>query len=74
MMGVMLVSISQITSTGSTVIFTGNIYKIYTKNQKVIGEIQVKEGLYRVYMSNSMIEAYATNTEETMLIYELHHV
>ena len=42
-MGVTLVSISQIASAGSTVIFTGNTCRIYDKERKVIGTIQMKK-------------------------------
>ena len=41
-MGVTLVSISRIAGAGSTVVFTGNVCRIYTKNKEVIGEIKVE--------------------------------
>ena len=71
-MGVTLVSISSIASTGSTVIFTKDICQIFNKERKMIGEIKVKGGLYRVFSSSFKDEAHATNTQNSLSIYELH--
>ena len=71
-MGVTLVSISRIAGAGSTVVFTGNVCKIYSRNKKVIGEIKVKGGLYRVHMSSSKAQAYGVTTKEALSINELH--
>jgi len=71
-MGVTLISISRITSAGSTVVFTGNICKVYNKNKEVVGEIKVKGGLYRVYTSCSKDGAHAASNTEILSINELH--
>ena len=72
-MGITLVSISKVTASGSTVVFTGNVCRIYTKDREVIGEIKVKHGLYRVYTSGSSDKAYAIdNPPETLSVDELH--
>jgi hypothetical protein len=71
-MGITLISISRIAGAGATVVFTGNVCRIYTKDREVIGEIKVKGGLYRVFMSGSKVGAYAADTKETLSINELH--
>ena len=71
-MGITLVSISRIAGAGSTVVFTGNICRIYTKNREVVGEIKVKGGLYRVFGSDSKTVAHAASVKEPMSINELH--
>ena len=71
-MGITLVSISRIAGAGSTVVFTGNVCRIYTKNREIIGEIKVKGGLYRVFMSGSKVGAYAADTNQVLSINELH--
>jgi hypothetical protein len=70
-MGITLVSISRIAGTGATVVFTGNVCRIYSKDREVIGEIKVKGGLYRVFMSGTKVGAFAADVKE-MLINELH--
>ena len=72
-MGITLVSISWIANAGSTVIFSGNICKIYDKNKQVIGKIKGKGGLYHVYSSNQANQAQVADAKETVLINELHH-
>ena len=72
-MGITLVSISQITNAGLTVVFSRDICKIYDKNGKVIGEIEGKGGLYHVYSSNQVSRAHVADTKETVSIDELHH-
>ena len=73
-MGITLVSISKVTAAGSTVVFTGNVCRIYTKDREVIGEIKVKNGLYRVYTSGSTsASAHAmVDPPETLSVDELH--
>jgi Reverse transcriptase (RNA-dependent DNA polymerase)/gag-polypeptide of LTR copia-type len=74
-MGITLVSISRIAGAGSTVVFTGNVCRIYTKDREVIGEIKVKSGLYRVYTSGSKASAYAAETApDTLSVDELHRL
>jgi hypothetical protein len=71
-MGVTLVSISRIAGAGSTVVFTGNVCRIYTKNRDIIGEIKVRGGLYRVYMSGSKASAHVAAANEVLSINDLH--
>jgi transposase InsO family protein len=70
-MGITLVSISRIAGTGATIVFTGNVCRIYSKDREVIGEIKVKGGLYRVFMSGTKVGAFAADVKE-MSINELH--
>ena len=72
MMGVTLVSISRIAEAGSMVVFSGNLCRIFNKERKIISEIKVKGGLYRVFKPNSGIGAYSTSTKEILSINELH--
>ena len=72
-MGITLVSISKIASSGSTVVFTGNACRIYSKDREIVGEIKVKGGLYRVYTSRHKASAYATeDAPQTLSVDELH--
>jgi hypothetical protein len=71
-MGVTLVSISRIASAGSTVVFTGNTCQIYDKERKVIGIIQEKSGLYRVFSTRPLEGEYAGKARVEVSIDELH--
>ena len=72
-MGITLVSISRIAKAGSTVVFTGSVCRIYSRDRDVIGEIRVKGGLYRVLTSGSKATAYTTHVDEEVLsLDELH--
>ena len=72
-MGITLVSISQIARAGSTIVFTGSICRIYSKEREVIGEIRVRGGLYRVLASGTKASAYTTHEdEESLSLDELH--
>ena len=72
-MGITLVSISKIAAAGSTVVFTGNVCRIYTKDREVVGEIKVNNGLYRVYTSGSSASAYTIdNPPDILSVDELH--
>ena len=71
-MGITLVSISWIAGAGSTAVFSGDFCRIYTKQREVIGEIKVKSGLYRVFMSGSKVGAHAADTNKLLSINELH--
>ena len=71
-MGVTLVSISRIAGTGSTVVFSGSLCRIYNKNRALVGEIKVKGGLYRVFTPNSGVGAYSFSTRQALSINELH--
>ena len=71
-MGITLVSISCIAAAGSTVMFTGNICKIYNKERIVVGVIKVKGGLYRVYTSSSKAGAHVFSAKEALSSDKLH--
>ena len=71
-MGITLVSINRIAGAGSTVVFTRNVCRIYSKNCEVIGEIKVRGGLYRVYMSGSKASAHSANANKPLSIDKLH--
>lgn len=47
-MGLTLVSIGKITNAGYKVIFRGQTCKIYDSKDKVIGQVNVRNGLYQV--------------------------
>ena len=69
-MGTTLVSISRIAGAGSTVVFTANVCRIYSKDRKVIGEIKVKGGLYRGLTKGTSwttAYAYSTNPDDEVL-------
>jgi hypothetical protein len=71
-MGVTLVSISRITATGSTVVFSGHFCRIYNAKKERVGEVRQSGGLYRVYKSSSEEEANSAGTNEMLSIDELH--
>ena len=52
--------------------FTGNVCRIYTKNRDIVGEIKVKGGLYRVYMSGTKEGALAADATKVLSINDLH--
>jgi GAG-pre-integrase domain len=72
-MGVTLVSISCIASTGSTVVFTGTTCQILNNERKVIGTIQMKSGLYQVFSTRLLEGEYAGKARVEVSIDELHH-
>ena len=65
-------SISKITSAGSTVIFTRDFCRIFGKNRVMLGKIKVKGGLYRVYSSTSEVQGYSAEEKEPLTIDEFH--
>ena len=71
-MGVTLVSISCIAAAGSTVVFTGNTCQIFNNERKVIGIIQMKSGLYRVFSTRPLEGEYAGKARVVVSIDELH--
>jgi hypothetical protein len=71
-MGVTLVSISRITNSGSTVVFSGDFCRIYNMGKTLIGEIKVKGGLYRVYYPRNGAEGYSALANEMLTLDELH--
>lgn len=71
-MGITLVSISCVAAAGATVVFIGNVCKIYNKERDMVGVIKVKGGLYRVYISSSEAGAHAVGVKEALSIDKLH--
>ena len=72
-MGITLVSISRIAKAGSTVVFTGSICCIYSKERAIIGEIKVRGGLYRVLTSGTKARVYTAHEEDkTLSLDKLH--
>src|SRR5271168_753274 len=71
-MGVTLVSISCIALAGSTVIFNSNTCRIYDKGRDVIGIIQLKSGLYRVFSTCPLEGEYAGKARVEVSIDEFH--
>src|SRR6202522_3225275 len=71
-MGVTLVSISCIALAGSTVLFNSNTCRIYDKGRDVIGIIQLKNGLYRVFSTRPLEGEYAGKARVEVSIDEFH--
>jgi hypothetical protein len=65
--GVTIVSISRITAAGHKAIFDGPLLKIYNSSKKLLGEVPVNQGLYRVEHNESAYSAV-----ETVTVDELH--
>jgi hypothetical protein len=59
----MLVSISRIAGAGSTVVFTRNVCRIYSKDWEIIGEIKVEGGLYWVLTKGTKVYTYTANPD-----------
>jgi len=55
-MRITLVSISCITKAGSTVVFTGNVCRIYNQEKRTVGEIKVKGGFTKHIQQTPMIK------------------
>ena len=62
-----MVSISWISGAGSTVVFMGNICKIYARSKRLSGK---RRTLLSVYVSKA--QAYGITTKETLSVNELH--
>lgn len=72
-MGVTLVSISRIDAAGWGVWFGDGACRIYNKMRKLMGRIDVKGGLYRVFHPRkSAAKETAASTKEKMSVDELH--
>ena len=66
-MGVTLVSISRITAAGHKAVFDGSSLKLFNRTKKLLGEIPVSRGLYRVEHEESAHAAI-----ETVSVDDLH--
>src|SRR5271155_1240381 len=71
-MGLTLVSIGKITATGCKVLFHGLTCKIFDPKDKVIGQVIVKNGLYRVDHDITVNVAMAGEAREVVTVEELH--
>ena len=71
-MGLTLVSVGKITAAGYQVIFRGMTCKIHDSNNKVIGQIIAKNGLYRVDHEVAVNIAMAGEAREVLTLEELH--
>ena len=66
-MGVTLVSISRITAAGHKAVFDGPSLKLFNRSKKLLGEVPINNGLYRVEHNES---AHAAT--ETLTVDDLH--
>ena len=71
-MGLTLVSIGKITAAGCKVIFRGLTCRIFNPKDKVIGQITVENGLYRVDHDITVNLAMAGEAQEVVTVEELH--
>ena len=71
-MGLTLVSVGKITAAGYKVIFRGLTCRIYDSKDKVIGQINARNGLYRVDHEVSVNVAMAGEAREILTVEELH--
>jgi hypothetical protein len=71
-MGLTLVSIGKITAAGYKVIFRGPTCKIFDSRDRVIGQVNVRGGLYRVDHEIAVNVGMAGEAREVLTIEELH--
>ena len=71
-MGVTLVSISQVTDAGSSVLFHGDNCRIFDSSKAILGEIPKRNGLYQIFMPRPQTSGYAGKAVEVLSIDELH--
>ena len=71
-MGVTLVSISQVTDAKSSVLFHGDICRIFNPLRTILGEISKRNGLYRIFTPRPQTSGYAGKAVEVLSIDELH--
>ena len=71
-MGLTLVSIGKITAAGYKVIFRGPTCKVFDSKDKVIGLINVRNGLYRVDHDRVVNIGMAGEAREVLMVEELH--
>src|SRR5277367_524644 len=72
-MGLTLVSVGKITAAGCKVIFYGPTCKIFDPTGKAIGQVAVRNGLYRVDHDMTVNIAMASDAREVVTVEELHH-
>ena len=71
-MGLTLVSIGKVTAAGYKVIFRGSTCRLYDSKDKVIGQINGKNGLYRVDHEITINTVMTGEAPEMVTIEELH--
>ncbi len=71
-MGITLVSIGQITSAGSSVLFHGDTCQIYSPSKTLLAQIPKRGGLYQNYNPRSTDTGYTRKVKELLTIDELH--
>ena len=71
-MGVTLVSISQVTDAKSSVLFHGNICRIFNSLRTILGEVPKHNGLYQIFTSCPQTAVYAGKAVEVLSIDELY--
>ena len=71
-MGLTLVSIGKITSAGCKMMFRGPTCRIFDQKDKIIGQIDAKNGLYRVDHDVTVNVAMAGEAREALTIEEFH--
>ena len=71
-MGVTLVSIGKITDAGCSVVFHGNICRIFDSSRTLLAEIPKQNGLYRTFTPHSETGSLAARIAEVLTIDELH--
>lgn len=71
-MGLMLISIGKITAAGYKVIFRNTTCKIFDQKDKIIGQINARNGLYRVDHGITVNVAMSGETREVLTIEEFH--
>jgi len=71
-MGVTLVSISQVTDAKSSVLFHGDICRIFNSSRTILGEIPKRNGLYRIFTPRPQTSGYAGKAVEVLSIDKLH--
>lgn len=71
-MGVTLVFISQIATARSTVVFSGDSCRLFNALWKLVGKVEMSQGLYCVYMACEEPAGYAGQVKELLTINELH--
>ena len=71
-MGLTLVSVGKITAAGYKVIFRGTTCRIYDAKDKIIGQINARNGLYRIDHEVAMNVTMAGEAREVLTLEELH--
>lgn len=71
-MGVTLVSISKVTDVGLSVLFHGEVCRIFDSSKVIRAEITKQDGLYRLFTARTHTTGYAGKTGEVLSIDELH--